>query len=284
MLVAGGAVVLLAGSSSEDDSGGGDGDGGAEPDRRSAEAELVMAPRELVLALQDERAAATIGLLGLTGAVELPVADGAAARRQTDAAVAEFEAVAAAEPAYQDALAALPAVTELRSELDGRTQPPGLSEAPYARQVHDRYSEAVTALLDAQTQVVAGIDDPELRRGASLSETALRQVELVSQLSQEVLAVPTAQGTSESVRVMAGLRGELERGRSFVMSSADGAYADAAGRLDAVLAAAGSLDAVDTALSTGQVDLPALLGATDAMGQGWRTFLDEIQVVLARGG
>jgi hypothetical protein len=275
-LVAVGAVVLLI-NRADDDPGG----------ERAARAELVTAPRDLIAAVHDERYMATNTLLGLDAVVQTRLDDNAAARRQTDTALADFEAALAGAGAtpYRGALAAFDDLDGLRREIDGRAGPGSLEDLPYAQQIQGRYAEMIAALLDANRRVVATtVRDRALYVGASLFEEGLRQTELVWQLTGELLD-QAGWNTAEGVSRLSELHGEMLSGRSFTTTfAADTEYARAADQLEVDLDAAGTVQALDQLLRSGQGDTIELLASTGLARQAWLRFLDSVEARLVRGG
>ncbi len=182
-----------------------------EPGDRGARAELVVAPKDLVVALGQERTLAVLTLLGVEDVAELPVETNDAARRETDTALATFRGVVAdADPAggaaYRNAFDVLQDLSPLRATIDSRAQPPALSEMPYATLVQSRYRALVAALLAASSRFVATTDDDvELHHGAVLFKTALEQVERVALLGYELVAAEGNVDTPDEVRRLSEL-------------------------------------------------------------------------------
>jgi nitrate/nitrite sensing protein len=267
-------VVLYVGSNADDDA----------DDDRAAQADLVIAPRDAAFALDDERTVATVTALGMGDVVDPPIEDNGAARRQTDAAIRDFEAAVAdsddpGAEAYRDALDAFAGLDTLRSDVDSTEGQRG--EMSSTRPIRDRYGEIIAALLQANTRFVDTIDDPELRAGARLYEVGLRQIELVRGLGTEV---PDIAGwtTPEGITRMSNVHGQLLQGRAFVMELATGEHADTARQLDAELEAAGHEELVEQVLETGRAPFGPLVQSVGDALTAWHTFLREVEATLAR--
>jgi hypothetical protein len=267
-------VVLYVGSNADDNA----------DDDRAAQADLVIAPRDVAFALDDERTVATVTALDMGEVVDLPTEDNGEARRQTDAAIRHFEAALAdsddpGAEAYRGALDAFAGLDALRGDVDSTEGQPG--EMSSTRPIRDRYGEIIAALLQANTRFVDTIDDPELRAGAQLFEVGLRQIELVRRLGTEV---PDIAGwtTPEWITRTSNLYGELLQGRAFVMELASAGHADAARQLDAELEAAGHEELVEQVLETGRAAFGPLVQSVGDALTAWHTFLGEIEDTLTR--
>jgi hypothetical protein len=252
----------------------------ADDDERAAQAGLVVAPQDVILALDVERSMATVTVLDMVELVDIPIEDNAEARRRTDAALREFEATVAGSGAYRDGLAAFDGLAALRAEADGTTRGSGELFAA-TRPIRDRYGEMIAALLDANTRFVDTIDDPGLRQGARLFEVGLRQIELVRQLATEVSDIG-GWTMPEWVTRVSSMQSTLTRGQVAVMEQATGAHAAAADRLDAELEAAGTDALVDQVLETGQGEFGAVVQSVGDTLRAWQTFLGEVEARLTR--
>lgn len=250
----------------------------ADDDERAAQAGLVVAPRDLVLALQDEGSMAAVTAIGMNAIVDPAVGDTAEVRRRTDAAITDFEALDA--DVFRDVLAVAD-LDQVRRDVDSQAQ---RGDLPYAREIQGRYGDIIAPVLDAHGRFVATIGDPELRRDADLFELGLKQLDYVWLLSAEI-PDQARWSTPEGISSMSRLLGELVSGRAAVMQLAAGSrHADAARQLDAELTAAGTSELVSQLLESGQADIQALIPAMTATNRAWQAFLGEVEATLARSG
>jgi signal transduction histidine kinase len=174
---------------------------GSEVDRVRQQAAAVKAatgPNGLFNALQDERNRAASSVVSLT-LLELPCEDNGACRAETDRSLetlaAQIEADGPAiQEAYAPAFAELARLDEVRDFVDSLT-PGGLSENQHlARLVFLDYSVIIDSLLEGNGSVVRAIDNPDLRRGAELSHTASRNMDLLAHTVEHLLTALTSPG------------------------------------------------------------------------------------------
>ena len=286
------AVALLGAvtfACSGDD--GGDDEVRRPPDEDTAVVDLLTSSHQAIGALGTERSVTGLDILGGGDVVATAVEDPTEARRQTDSAVATL--VAAVEDhedegaAYGPALDALAGLGSVRGEVDARTEPRSLEQVPAAEAVAARYDEVATALHEANAALADAVEEPGLRRGATLYATAVEQSDLWPRLTTTLMmSVLTGSGSldeAEDVAEIAEMWGEAETARSFVVELAAGSeYEGPARTLDADLGRSTYVDAVETALRTGDVDLSALTdGAQASADQGWPAFLQQVEESLA---
>jgi hypothetical protein len=290
-------VLALVGTacSGADDPADGD-DAGLFEERQASEsaddasAHAVLASRDAIIALGDERAAAAVGIIGAETIVPLP-ADNAESRRLTDEALASFQSTLAdladeVGSPYRSALDAAGNLSSLRGEIDGHTGPTSLSEIEYAEGISDRYDEMIDLLIEADRTVTHSIDDPDLGRGIELFTIGLQQNELTARAVRAVVSGTVTGGrldTPAETAEIAAIRGLLVQGEEAVTARAAGSdFEAAADRLEADLEAAGFLDTLSALLETGQADMVAVLDSVNASAdQGWSGFLDRVEETLA---
>jgi hypothetical protein len=246
----------------------------------AAVVDLVTAPRDLVIALQDERDTAWAELIGQADLVASPFADAEDARRRTDAAVAGLQALVDAGTfgsAYQPALDDLDGLAALRGDADADDGPRDLSNIEAADDIFDRYGQLVTGLLDAQEAFVATIDDPDLRAGADLYQLSLHQQELTKELGRNALLV-VVQPDEAAVTDLNQLYELLLAGNDTLVAQATGTpYEDVTTAGVGELQASGFLANI-SAVIEGSPNVPDLLTAIDTMDvQGWPVVLDDIE-------
>ncbi len=279
LVAAGVALVAREGGDGEADRTATVGD----PPSGVSPAEVAIAPRALVAAMQDERNLATIWLIGFEEALVLPVSDTAQARSATDAAVAAFEAFVAASPeraAYAQALGSLDGLGLLRSDIDADPGPRTLDNLPASQDVFARYTELVDAVLRDQVAFAESIDDPGVRAGAEAYARGVQLFEQIAQLayvSVPAVVVPDADVVGELSR----LRTEVQQGLdSLVADTAGTPYEEAATTFVGEIEDSGLLDAIGAALA-GEADIGAILSALDAGPSLSTTYLDRVEEILA---
>jgi hypothetical protein len=295
--LAGSVVVLaLVGTACADAADPADGeDAGLFEEREAsgsadgASAHAVLASRDVITALSDERAVAAVGILGVE-TVETRVADNTEGRRLTDEAIAGFRSTVAgladdvASPdrsALDDAAAGL---GTLRGEIDGHPGPASISEIGYADGVFDRYGDVIGQLTEAGRTAGLSISAPDLRQGIALFTLGLEQSELTGRAVRAVLLGTVSGGldTPDEIAEVAALQAALMEGQATVTATAAGSeFVAAADQLEADLEAAGFLETLSSVLETGQADVAAVLDSVNVEpGQGWPAFLDGVEDIL----
>jgi signal transduction histidine kinase len=230
-------------------------------------AEAVIGPSGIVSALQDERTWAAVELTGQDAVVTVPVEGYDTTRSRTDAAIAAF----AGETAGRDdrvAQAFDPAtdgightLEEVRAEIDAFAGTRDLTNIEFTDRIFERYSERIEPFFEATTRLTVDIEDTDLRRGAVLADVVARQIETFSLLATTTVTetVLSRDGPDRAgIAAIAVLLAEF-RSQAAVLRGATGPYARL-GDEQFPEALTESVDEhVQHALSTGQVDLPALL-------------------------
>jgi hypothetical protein len=289
-------VVALVGTacSGADDSADGE-DAGLFEERQASEsaddasAHAVLASRDVITALNDERTVAVVGILGVE-TVEPRAADNTEGRRLTDEALAGFRSTVAGladavGSPYRSAFDAAGDLGSLRGEMDSHPGPASISEMEYANGIFDRYGEVIDLLIEADTIVTHSIDDRDLRRGIDLYTIGLRQSELTARAVRAMLLATISDelDTPAEISEVVALRAALLEGQATVTATAAGSdFVVAADQLDADLDAAGLLDTVSALIETGQADVVAVVESVNlAPDQGWPGFLDRVEEILA---
>lgn len=244
---------------------------------------------KLVLALQAERADAGAELIGFEEALGVPY-DSTQARRETDAALADFTAVLAENDemaaAYRLAVDALAELDELRGEVDAHEGPRDVSNVDAMNRIALRYGVPVTALLEAHAEVADAIDDPGLRRTARLIGVCLQQIEIAQVLTTDLLLAVLSDGgvnDPDEIAALARRGGQMADGGVEAVTLAGIEHADAAGELEGALEAVGLSEVIGEAIETGQVDLVSLMDASAEELDAWHRFLDRLLAALPAG-
>src|SRR5262249_46470994 len=100
----------------------------------------------------------------------------------------------------------------------------------------DHYNSIIDELLAANTKVALAINDPDLRRGADLSQMSTRELDVIARLVKTMLNAEFTQGNlkDRSVLLEAGsLYGLAKNGQDDLLRRATGEYKAAADRMDA---------------------------------------------------
>jgi hypothetical protein len=135
--------------------------------------------------------------------------------------------------------------------------------------------------------VADAVEEPDLRRALTLYATAVEQADLWPRLTTTLtMSVVTGNGgldDAEDVAAVAEMWGEAESARALVLELAAGTeYQAPADALDAELERSAYVDAVETALRTGDVDLATLMqGAQPSADAGWPAFRQQVEESLA---
>jgi hypothetical protein len=160
---------------------------------QTALAEISLGPTSILSAIEWERNAVSVAMLGLQDAFNLQVEDPAAAADETNRAIETFRAevdrqdesiVAAYAPAFE----ALAGLDELRAVEAGTPEADrGLANIDNVSAVFDDYTAIRDQLVEANRQVALAIDDPVLRQGADLVDLNSAQTDLVAILVRDLL-------------------------------------------------------------------------------------------------
>jgi signal transduction histidine kinase len=234
-------------------------------------AKSAIGPSGIITALQNERTWLSVELIGQEDAVNVPVQGYDETRAQTDAAIDSFRGeIAHRSPvvaeAFQPALDGLGGLDDVRADIDGDSGPHDLSNLEFVDGIFDRYTALIEPFFDATTRVAVVIDDPDLRQGAELADAVARQVETLSLLLNTTIDdATTSEGgidQPEEITAIAMLQSEFQH-QAGILRDATGPYAPLADELyPGPLTERVNRD-VDAAVSTGQIDLAAVLADVD---------------------
>ena len=157
--------------------------------------ELAIAttgPTGVVTALQNERAWLAVELVGFDDIMTVPVEGYDETRSATDAAIDNFRAdLEGRSPviaeAYDEALAGLAELDEVRADVDANTAPRDIENLVFSDLIFTRYTGLVEPFLDATARISLGVDDQELRHGTRLAHTTAEQIEVMNQLLNMII-------------------------------------------------------------------------------------------------
>jgi len=170
-------------------------DTSADVERVHRQTELARAsigPTGILTLLQNERTWTVVELIGAESLIQSPSDDYAEARQQTDQAIAAFrdtisQASDEVEQAYQPALDNLAALEDVRSSVDANTDPRGLEQVEFANGIFADFSDLTEPFFEATDRVAIAVDDAELRQWTTLVGRSAEQVEVLANLSRQVV-------------------------------------------------------------------------------------------------
>ncbi|HEY3000343.1 MAG TPA: nitrate- and nitrite sensing domain-containing protein, partial [Acidimicrobiales bacterium] len=250
-------------------------------------AEAAVGPLSLLSLVEDERNASAVYLLGQEENVSLPVEDRAAARDATDDAVADFRSQVdgrggAVATAYAPALDQLDALGDLRANIDAvPADSRNLYNVDTVITSFDGYSAIMDAFFLANKRVALAIDDPDLRRGAELTDLSARQTDTIARLVRDLLLStvggdsPDGLNSPPEIEDVARLLSQLRANEQLIVTKATGTYRPLAEALFSAEEVVKFPEIVDQALATGKVDLDGVLtysAGTDPKTFGYTVF------------
>ncbi|MGH9232433.1 MAG: HAMP domain-containing protein, partial [Acidimicrobiales bacterium] len=237
---------------------------------QAALASIALGPTGLLSDLEWERNAAGIALLGLQDQFTVEVEDPETAAVATDAAIEDFRAEVgrqgpSVEEAYAPAFAAFDELDELRADV-AAVPPEDRTIASIAEvsEIFDRYTEMWEAFAAANRQVVAAIDDAQLRQAGQLIDLNNRQTNLVAMLVRDVLKAEVGDGESgfsspEEIEPVGRRLYQLRQNWEQMVSLGTGIYAPLVEDLLAAEEVQQFPQVIATALDSGRIDLSALV-------------------------
>jgi signal transduction histidine kinase len=221
----------------------------------------------LITTLQNERSWASVELVGQQDTYVLETEGYEGTRAETDAAIVAFEAQLADEEkpvrdAFLPAVEALSGLESVRADIDAYAGPRTLDNIDTANEIYARYSELLQPLLDANGLVVAAIDDPELRQGASVVDLTTRQVEDQADLIRlTVVGVTLESGAVDSaaeITAISQARSTFEQNNRDILDIGE-PYATLVDELYPEEMVGQLSEQVDQAITTGTANVPEIL-------------------------
>ncbi len=260
-------------------------------------AEAAVGPLSLLSVIEDERNASAVYVMNLGDLVQLPIEDQQAARQVTDEAAAAFRAEVsdrgdAISTAYAPALAQLDALGDLRAQIDA--VPPeqrSIVNIDGVISIFDGYSAIMDTFFAANKRVALAIDDPDLRRGAELTDLSARQTDTLARLVRDLLLAfaggehPDGLNSPAEIASVSRLLSQLRENEQQIINKATGDYRPLAEDLFASQEVQNFPPLVDDAIATGNVQLGEIL--TNAAGEdpetfGYTVFRNEATAELSR--
>src|SRR5690606_2930813 len=241
----------------------------AEVASQRALVEITLGPASILSAIENERNAAGVYMLGQEENFALRIEDPEQGAAETDTAIEDFRAEVARQggsvaEAYAPAFDALDQLDELRAEVMATPDSQrNLANVDAVVDVFDRYTEIRSVLVEANERVANAIDDPVLRQGVQLIALNAQQTDLIAHLIRDLLLAtlvgdpPNGVDTPEEIGSIAEGLARLHDTWDTIAASGTGPYAEHVERLLASEEVREFSRVVEEALSTGQVDLIA---------------------------
>jgi signal transduction histidine kinase len=259
-------------------------------------ATATIGPNGLITALQNERNWASAYGVGFDEQLDLEVPGFDATRAGTDDAFARFEQELdrrgeAARASYAPALEGLAGLPELRSEIDAQVAAvtPGLDNIGPTTELFDRYTALIAPFFGGMSRISIVMDDPELRQGASLTETVTRQMEIVPRLANAlVLPVTASTGGDDlpginnpaEIAKIAELQDMFLR-QADTLQSATGPYAEIAAEYFPEEFNRTIDQLTSEAIATGQMDLNRFISGMDVpLDEAYLGYRDQVAAAL----
>jgi signal transduction histidine kinase len=242
-------------------------------------ANASLGPLSLLNALEKERNAASIYLLGLEGAVTLEIEENSEARPLTDEAAEQLrDQIARLDPSvqadYEEAFADLDSLQDTRNQIDAHTGARDLNNVDLSASVFAAYTAVSEELYAANEKVALAIDDPDVRQGAELALLSARQTDLVARMVRDMVvaqiggASPDGLNDNQEISGLASLLSRLRENEEQMRASADGAYLPFLQQLFASDEVTVFPTLVDEAIATGHIDIGEILAAATGEGEG----------------
>jgi signal transduction histidine kinase len=256
-------------------------------------AEASIGPGGLIGALENERNYGSVWLMGFETTVRIPVDDFDDAVAETDRALDTFREVVeskggAVAEAYAPALESLGQLEDLRTTVTGYEGDRTPDQQSIADPMFQSYTEILSALFEANTQVALAIDDPTLRRGAELADLTNRQTDAIARLIRQFLLAGLHGGldSPDQVADASAVFGEVLSNQQSVRSLGNtGPYRDITRRLTEESDATGFVALSQEILESGDVPIEEVLGSVsvddDTSYYGYRHRVGEVLLTKA---
>ena len=236
---------------------------------QTALAEISLGPTSILSAIEWERNAVSVAMLGMEDAFNLPVEDPAEAAAQTNEAIASFRAEVDRQDqdiidAYAPAFTVLDGLDELRAVEAGTPEADRvISKIDDVSGLFDDYTDIRDQLVEANRRVAVAIDDPLLRQGADLVDLNSTQTDLVAILVRDLLVAQVGGAgdgvnTPQEIALISRNVGHLRSNWATMTAAATGPYVPLLEQLLASEEVQRFPEVVDEAVDTGVVDIPAV--------------------------
>ena len=204
-------------------------------DEARAESRLATAsvgPGSLILNLQEERNRASIDLIGMGDAVDLPTATNEEARALTDESLAELQRLVAGageevQAAYAASFDGLAELEDLRRDIDAWDGPTDLTNVTFANEVYSRYTTAIEALFESSSAIARSVDHAELRNGVEIIDASARSGDLRAHAVRTILLALLTDTADDPAAIAdaAAIEDAMLRYDELVRQNAVGAFA-----------------------------------------------------------
>ncbi|HKY65013.1 MAG TPA: nitrate- and nitrite sensing domain-containing protein, partial [Acidimicrobiales bacterium] len=262
---------------------------------QAALAETSLGPSSVLSAIEEERNAAGVYLLGQEEGFTLEVEDNAEARGLTNDAIEAFSAEVDRQDddvraAYAPALEAMAGLDTLRADVDAAPDDRrNLFNIDAVSQNFQGYSDIMHTLARTNQQVALEIDDAQLRLGAELVDLNSQQTDLIATLVRDLLLAevggqsPNGLDTPEEVSTVARNLGQLRSNWDTMANSATGVYRPLVRDLVTADLVVRFQEVVDEAIATGHASIPDVMASSagdDPETLAYSVFGDDVKEVV----
>jgi signal transduction histidine kinase len=251
-------------------------------------AEASLGPSSLLTALQQERASASVHMIGLESEFALEMGD-TDARSAMDRAIErtrrwlDDDHEGTLSQAYSPSLDELSALDDIRARVDAVPDTArNIGNAVEAGEVFDQYSVLMATLFDANREISFAIEDNGLRRGVDLYSLTAQQTNTLALLVRD-LTIPAALqqrlDQPELVAPVARDLAQLRAGEAAIRTKSQGTYAPLAEKLLTTDHIVALPQLAQQALDTGSAPITAVVEnslGTDAETFGYLVFRNAI--------
>ncbi|HEX6167392.1 MAG TPA: nitrate- and nitrite sensing domain-containing protein, partial [Acidimicrobiales bacterium] len=236
---------------------------------QTALAEISLGPSSILSALEEERNASGVYLLGMEDQFALEVEDPVEAAQITDATIEQFRAEVERQgpdivEAYAPAFEAMDGLAELRATVT--STPDGsrtLDNFDAVAGNFDAFTEIMDSLAQTNRRVALAIDDAQLRQGAELVDLNSQQTNLVAILVRDLLAAAVGGDRDgvqdpDEIATIARSLSQFRTNMDLIVTTGTGRYAPLVEDLVAAEEVQRFPQVVDETLATSVVDLDAV--------------------------
>ncbi|HEX6425588.1 MAG TPA: HAMP domain-containing protein, partial [Acidimicrobiales bacterium] len=261
---------------------------------QTALADISIGPSSILSALEEERNASGVYMLGMEDQFTLEVEDPVEAAQITDEAIAEFRAEVERQgsdivEAYAPAFEAMQGLVDLRAGVTGTPDSARtLDNFDTVGESFDQFTAIMDTLAQTNRRVALAIDDAQLRQGAELVDLNSQQTNLVAILVRDLLAAAVGgerDGVNEPDEIASIARSLSQFRTNFdlIVTTGTGRYAPLVEDLLAAEEVQRFPQVVQDTLDTGVVDLGAVTAyatVEDADALAYTVFSREVQSAM----
>ncbi len=233
-------------------------------------ARASIGPSGLITNLQNERTWTVVELIGQETSIQPPIVGYDESRAATNQAITAFRETlrgegAVANAAYEEALANLDELEEVRASIDASTTVKDLSNVPFSDEIYASYARMIRPFLDANTRVALAIDDAQLRQATSLVDTTTRQLETLSDLARNsIMEIILGGGINEPTEIAttARIKSVFDRANDELRTAPPPFDEIAAAQFPEEMVT-GFSDQLDAAIAGDEPDMPTIMATLD---------------------